>query len=1462
MHSRSLQNCDANDLLGGSADTSYLKRTDDARAGYAQVRVLSYNFNILPRGCGGFQGERISAFLEYVDQYDVLMLQEVYAVSVLPYFVQKRVCFQKRLLDKLNERGFSHYVISRQPSYPTIMRDNVLSDNGLIIASRFPIGQCGSYTFCSSGQNERSVRRGCLFAEVTVPLSDGGNEPVVFFNVHLRPDEGPIAASSQVMKMGQYVESVIRHLYADEDEALKAPFVVAGDFNVNGIDIHNAGQPTKRLSDLMQELQRLGGGLSEAIFDTHGCHPPTRPSKLFFPAQSKLHRNFLTPQRQDYLFVSPSVEVHVARIRKFVASSQRPYMYLSDHFGVSATLCVAATGRHAHRETLRRRVLSVSLAGEAVHERSNPLSSMKMEVIPLLMLAWAALHLSRLTLLCLGFVWLLVWWFSSRIRVLSNEKKFAMVTSVVVEGKEAVTLKQPKEYSILRGVGSLAEMWQRTVYNHKALRCLGRKSDVGEPEWSTYAAVDARVRELGAGLCALGIAPGDVIGVDCQASSKAVILELACAVYGFSTLTLVGNSTTVRALIDEYNVKVAFASRSAVASLLTCRSRRLETVVFINPFSDAVDDAVARDVGITLVSYDDVAHKGRSYAAPPPLHVDSNSVFSLVVDTATTGDCPKTVRITHGDVLRSIQTLVATSVLPTSQEKHLLVQFMPFSVVFNRIFVFGLFAHGSSVATSDAFTQQTFAVFRPTIMLAPPTLFATSAIQLDRRNERYGRVYKWVFEWVYQLRSVLINVHCRDLSVLRFLFFHSTRRQLGGRVEKIVLYASEESTPYELEEHIRVCYAPCLREVFFLPSEGVFCVDGIPAPGLRVELDPFDETARKAKIGQLAVIWEAEEKHSLPIAAKWNDDRTLRLMGPPEGVLLPVKCEYVVAAELERMFAQSRYVNDIFLHAQPSKPIIAVVAPNRDTVEFEWMQRSGRDESEKLSWTKLAGFAGDLILADFRHIAKAHSLHESHVPGHVHLHPHAFLDHESFLTPYGEIRRKCVALYFKSVIDNFNLDVASQSSPTQVCSISSEEDSTPKESVEKPVPLRVPLAIDIGGTFAKLIYVQPPGVFDVPDYLVHEASSLSETLAVRTFRFFDDVRGAEEQLRDSPNSVVGTVRFAKVPSKRIPDFVEYLGEIKALNFYGQAYRESIRATGGGAFKYASLAKKLETTFEVVREMDAVVQGLALVIRAAPESIFTVDPPTGRRYPHKLRTPPGEPLSPFPCLLVNIGSGISIIKCIGPDGSHVRVGGSPIGGATFWGLVRTMTDVTSWEEVMEIMRLDGPGDNKNVDLLVGDIYGFNAKDLPAMLSVDTVASTFGKFGTERFCNMATGMKRAHSISSDEGGDALSPTSPLNALSPTQPVKRKNKPSAIDIVRSLLNMISSNVTQLAYLHSQMQNVPNIFFAGGFVRNNPIVWSHISSTLQYWSKGECYAHFLKHDGYLGALGSATMVGEKETV
>ena len=64
---------------------------------------------------------------------------------------------------------------------------------------------------------------------------------------------------------------------------------------------------------------------------------------------------------------------------------------------------------------------------------------------------------------------------------------------------------------------------------------------------------------------------------------------------------------------------------------------------------------------------------------------------------------------------------------------------------------------------------------------------------------------------------------------------------------------------------------------------------------------------------------------------------------------------------------------------------------------------------------------------------------------------------------------------------------------------------------------------------------------------------------------------------------------------------------------------------------------------------------------------------------------------FPYLLVNIGSGVSMLQVAG-DGQYERVSGSNLGGGTFWGLCRLLTRCRGFDQMLELsMR----GDNAKV-----------------------------------------------------------------------------------------------------------------------------------------------------------------------
>ncbi|KAL1924465.1 uncharacterized protein VTP21DRAFT_4119 [Calcarisporiella thermophila] len=313
------------------------------------------------------------------------------------------------------------------------------------------------------------------------------------------------------------------------------------------------------------------------------------------------------------------------------------------------------------------------------------------------------------------------------------------------------------------------------------------------------------------------------------------------------------------------------------------------------------------------------------------------------------------------------------------------------------------------------------------------------------------------------------------------------------------------------------------------------------------------------------------------------------------------------------------------------------------------------------------------------------------------------------------------------------------------------------------------IAVDIGGSLAKLVYF--------------------------TLR---------------PNGTEGgRLNFTKFETENVDKCLEFIRKLLAerkANGSGEAGKVVIKATGGGAYLfYEKFQKELGIEIEKEDEMECLIRGLNFFITEIPYEVFTYsenDPMVFEESPN--------PDSLFPFMLVNIGSGVSIIKVTGYD-KFERISGTSLGGGTLWGLLSLLTDAKSFDEMLEMSK---HGDNRNVDMLVGDIYGTDYSRIGLKSTV--IASTMGKVFRRNI--------------------------------------RHNKDSfrGEDIARSLLYMVSNNIGQIAYLNARAHNLKRIYFGGCFIRGHPVTMNTLSYAINFWSKGEIKALFLRHEGYLGAVGA----------
>lgn len=210
---------------------------------------------------------------------------------------------------------------------------------------------------------------------------------------------------------------------------------------------------------------------------------------------------------------------------------------------------------------------------------------------------------------------------------------------------------------------------------------------------------------------------------------------------------------------------------------------------------------------------------------------------------------------------------------------------------------------------------------------------------------------------------------------------------------------------------------------------------------------------------------------------------------------------------------------------------------------------------------------------------------------------------------------------------------------------------------------------------------------------------------------------------------------------------------------------------------------LGVTLRKFDELDCLVRGVSWLCLNVPQELYRVEGfkfsqemkrvpleqqvwPTQRTSPspglhtqaHTVLTPfipaPAQ-TSLFPFLIVNVGSGVSMLN-VSSHTDFERVGGTSLGGATFYGLVSLLTGCDSFEEALMLAE---EGDNKKIDMLVRDIYGgdYDAFNLRGT----AVASSFGKMLRSTFRDGA---------------------------------------SKADLARATLLMVTNNIGSIAHMHAK--------------------------------------------------------------
>lgn len=350
--------------------------------------------------------------------------------------------------------------------------------------------------------------------------------------------------------------------------------------------------------------------------------------------------------------------------------------------------------------------------------------------------------------------------------------------------------------------------------------------------------------------------------------------------------------------------------------------------------------------------------------------------------------------------------------------------------------------------------------------------------------------------------------------------------------------------------------------------------------------------------------------------------------------------------------------------------------------------------------------------------------------------------------------------------------------------------------------------MDIGGTLTKLVYFEPTEAANAQDSSPDPPEEREKKIVANIRHYLTKNKAyGDHGHRDSHLQMdnvtidgrVGSLHFIRFPTSQMNAFIE-LAKEKGM----AKLTSTVCATGGGAYKFQDyIESEVNMRLHKFDEIDSLIRGVEYLETHSDSELFFYTCPqddalcTQTAYTSNMV---------YPFMLVNIGSGVSILSVKGPD-QYQRVSGTSLGGGTFLGLCCLLTHCKSFEEALE---LAAKGDNTNVDKLVKDIYGGDYERFG--LNGDVVASSFGTMN----CS-----------------------------------KKVENARPEDLARATLVTITNNIGSLARLCAKAEGIERVVFVGNFLRINSISMKLLASAMDYWSDGAMKALFCKHEGYFGAVG-----------
>lgn len=350
------------------------------------------------------------------------------------------------------------------------------------------------------------------------------------------------------------------------------------------------------------------------------------------------------------------------------------------------------------------------------------------------------------------------------------------------------------------------------------------------------------------GLKALGVAPGDRVGILAQTRPEWVIADYAILLLDAVTVPIFPSSTReqIAYIFEDAGIQWVIVDNDSMREKLPGDGSYLF-------FDASPGDACG---------FAQVAQPG-----PDIMPVNGRTDLATIVYTSGTTGIPKGVMLTHGNLLANVEAVTEVASRGTAMRmtpEDVALTFLPLSHILERTGHNVLLRHGVTIAYArsvDRMANDLLAV-RPTLMVAVPRIFEKIYSRIEHQVQQYSRIKRYVFDLAVKTELQRYEMLIAEQSLPQRLVqrhqrydrlvFQKVREAVGGRL-RFVIAGGAPLTP-EIGRFFFAVGIPVLEGYGLTETAPVLAVNFPPVPRYGTVGRPLPGVeVRIAKDGEILV---------------------------------------------------------------------------------------------------------------------------------------------------------------------------------------------------------------------------------------------------------------------------------------------------------------------------------------------------------------------------------------------------------------------------------------------------------------------------------------------------------------------------------------------------------------------------------------------------------------------------------